>query len=140
MSSPPPTRLTRRSAWAIGLKLPDVEEGTTYGTAALKVRGQVMVCVPTHRSAEPHSLIVRVDPGQRPDLIAEAPDVYYLPDHYRNYPFVLIRLTRITRDALEALLHEAWRLTSERAVRSKARRVKSGRGRRSGGSPRTPRH
>jgi hypothetical protein len=38
----------------IGLALPSVEEGTAYGAPALKVRGKLMACVPTHRSAEPN--------------------------------------------------------------------------------------
>ena len=44
----------------IGLALPGVEESTAYGSPALKVRGKMLACVPTHRSAQPGSLAVRV--------------------------------------------------------------------------------
>ena len=44
----------------IGLKLPDVEEGTAYGSPALKVRGKMFTCIAIHRSAEPGSLAVRL--------------------------------------------------------------------------------
>jgi hypothetical protein len=37
----------------IGLALPGVEESTAYGSPALKVRGKLLACVPSHRSAEP---------------------------------------------------------------------------------------
>jgi hypothetical protein len=42
----------------IGAALPDVEVTTTWGAMALKVRGQMFVCVATHKSAEPNTLVV----------------------------------------------------------------------------------
>jgi hypothetical protein len=94
------------------LTLPDVEEGTMYGTPALKVRGHWLVCVPTHKSAEPRSLAVRVDFAQRDEMIAAEPQVYYVKEHYVGYPVVLVRLARVHPDALEDLIHTAWRLAS----------------------------
>jgi hypothetical protein len=60
----------------IGLALPGVEESTAYGNPALKVNGQLLACVPAHRSAEAGSLAVRVDFEERTELLAAAPDVY----------------------------------------------------------------
>lgn len=39
----------------IGLALPDVEADTMYGAPALKVRGDLLACLPVHacRSAQP---------------------------------------------------------------------------------------
>ena len=99
--------MTMKTAWTIGLALPGVEEGTTYGTPALKVRGRVICCIPTHRSAESNSLVVNVEFEERAELLAAAPDTYYLPDHYANYPFVLVRLSRVHADALRDLLSGA---------------------------------
>jgi hypothetical protein len=93
----------------IGLGFTGVEESTMYGSPALKVRGKLLTCIPTHRSAEPNSLAVSVDFDQRAELMATASDVYYLTDHYVNYPVVLVRLSRIHPDALPDLLHTAWR-------------------------------
>lgn len=101
----------------MGLALPDVEEGTTYGTPALKVRGKMFACIPNHRSAEPDSLAVRIDFDQRDELIAADPKTYYLKDHYVNYPCVLVRLTQIEQDALRDLLLMAWRFVSTSARR-----------------------
>ena len=101
----------------MGLALPDVEEGTTYGTPALKVRGKMFACIPNHRSAEPDSLAVRIDFDQRDELIAADPKTYYLKDHYVNYPCVLVRLTQIEQDALRDLLLMAWRFVSTIAKR-----------------------
>jgi hypothetical protein len=74
----------------IGLALPGVEESTAYGSPALKVHGKLLACVPAHRSAEPGSLVVRVDFDDRAELLAADPDVYYVTDHYLNYTAVLI--------------------------------------------------
>jgi hypothetical protein len=52
-----------------------------------------VACVPTHSSAEPNSLAVRVDFDDRAELLAAAPDVYYVTDHYLGYNAVLIRLS-----------------------------------------------
>jgi len=69
----------------IGLALPGVEESTPYGSPALKVHGKLLACVPAHRSAEPGSLVVRVGFDDRAELLAAAPDVYYMTDHYLDY-------------------------------------------------------
>jgi hypothetical protein len=109
----------------LGRTLPDVEDGTAYGSPALKVRGRMFACVPTHRSAEPDSLVVCIDFAQRDELVADDPATYYLTPHYVNYAVVLVRLRRIHRDALRDLLQSAWRFVSsktKRRVRKSKRR------------------
>jgi hypothetical protein len=96
----------------MGLEFPGVEESTAYGSPALKVHGKLMACVPTHRSAEPGSLVVCVDFADRAALLAEAPDVYYVTDHYIGYPSVLVRLSRVTPGVLRDLLGMAYKFVS----------------------------
>jgi hypothetical protein len=84
----------------IGLELPGVEEGKAYGSPALKFKGKLLACIPVHRSAEPGSLAVRADFDGRAQLLAEAPDVYYVTDHYVGYTAVLVRLSRVNSDVL----------------------------------------
>jgi hypothetical protein len=88
----------------IGLALPGVEESKAYGSPALKVHGKLLACVPSHRSAEQGSRVVRIDFDNRAELLAAAPDVYYVIDHYPNYSAVLIRMSRVTPDVLGDLL------------------------------------
>jgi len=97
---------------SIAAGLSDVEESTAYGSPAFKVRGKLLAVIPVHRSAEPDSLAVSVDFDQRAELLAGAPDIYYLTDHYVNYPIVLVRLSRIRLDALKDLLSMAWRFVT----------------------------
>jgi len=96
----------------MGLALPDVKEGTVYGSPALKVRGKMFACLAVHRSADPDSLVIRIDFAQREELLAADSNTYYLTDHYVNYPVVLVRLTRVRHDALRDLLLMAWRFVS----------------------------
>ena len=106
----------------IGLALPGVEASTAYGAPALKVRGKLMACVPTHRSAEPNSLVLRVGFEDRAELLAAAPDVYYVTDHYLGYSAVLVRLSRVTPDVLRDLLSMAHKfVTALDARRSPSR-------------------
>jgi hypothetical protein len=100
----------------IALELPGVEQGTMYGSPALKFRGKLLACVPTNRAAEPNSLVVCVDFADRNALLAEAPDLYYLPEHYVNYPSVLVRLGRLTPEVLRDLLAMSYRFVSRKAV------------------------
>ncbi len=81
-----------------------------------------MACVPTHHSAEPDSLLVRVAVDDRSELLAGAPEVYYVTDHYVGYTAVLVRLSRVTPDVLRDLLGTAHKfVTAHDARRSKSR-------------------
>src|ERR1700736_2809500 len=107
----------------IGLALPGVEESTAYGSPALKVHGKLLACVPAHRSAEPGSLVIRVDFDDRAELLAGDPDVYYVTDHYVGYNAVLVRLSRVHRDVLRDLLGMAYKFVTRKAEpRSPARK------------------
>src|SRR5580693_5140423 len=106
----------------IGLTLPGVEASTAWGAPALKIRGKLLACVPTHRSAEPGSLAVRVGFDDRAELLAAAPDVYYVTDPDLNYTSVLVRLSRVTPDVLRDLLGMAHKfVTADAARRSPSR-------------------
>lgn len=84
--------------------LPLVTEATSWGAPALKVRGKMFCCRPTHRSAEPSSLVVRLTFVDRDWLLQSKPDVYYVKPHYVNYPCVLVRLPKIRQKDLRELL------------------------------------
>jgi hypothetical protein len=115
---------------SIALELPGVADSTAYGNLALKAHGKLLACVPTHRSAEPGSLVVKVDLNDRAQLLAEAPDVYYVTEHYVGYPSVLVRLSRVDADVLRDLLRMAYKFVTRKAApRSPAgKRRKSGPG------------
>src|SRR5262249_14113078 len=102
----------------IGLKFPGVEEGTAYGSPALRLRGRLLACMASHRSAEPGSLVVCMSFEDRAALISEAPDVYYVKEHYLNYECVLVRLSRVVPDVLRDLLGMAYKFVGSKARES----------------------
>jgi hypothetical protein len=106
---------------AIGRTLPDVEVTTTWGKAALKVRGRMFVCMASHKSAEPDTMVVMMDFATRDMLIEEDPAVYYLKEHYVGYPCVLVRLSRVHPDALRDLVVSAHRYVSAKRTRKSSR-------------------
>ena len=107
----------------IGLALPGVEESTAYGLPALKIQGKLLAGVPANRSAEPTSLVVRVNFDDRAELLAADPDVYYVTDHYVGYSAVLVRLSRVSPGVLRDLLGMAYKFVTRNAVsRSPARK------------------
>jgi hypothetical protein len=70
-----------------------------------------MAGLATHQSAEPDSLVVRMNPADRQALLEDAPETYYVTEFYERHPIVLARLSRLDHDALHDLLSVSWRLT-----------------------------
>ena len=103
---------------SIGRGLPGVEVGTAWGTPALKVHGKMFVCIASNKAAEPNTLAVRMAFADRDLLIEEDPDVYYLKDHYVNYPCVLVRLSKVNPDALRDLVVGAHRFVAAAGPRT----------------------
>ena len=87
---------------------PGVEEGTSYGTPAFKVRGKLFVRL--HQSED--ALVVRIDENERAMRMRADPETYYITDHYVDYPWVLVRLSSVSREDLGELLEAAWRLVA----------------------------
>jgi hypothetical protein len=104
---------------AIGRTLPDVEVTTAWGQPALKVHGKMFVCIASHKSAEPNSLVVMMALPDRDALVEDDPAIYYVKQHYLNHPCVLVRLTRIRLDALRDLVVGAHRFVNVQ-MRSKS--------------------
>ena len=97
---------------AIGLTLHGVEAIVrSDGAPGLARDGRFMAGLARHPSAEPATLVVRVEPDVRDALIDEAPDSYYLTAYYEPHRVVLARLDRLTHEALADLLSMSWRLS-----------------------------
>jgi hypothetical protein len=106
----------------MGLALPGTVESVSWGSPSLKLRGKMYAVMASHRSAEPGTLVVILPIDERDEIIAADPDTYYLTDHYLNYPSLLVRLKRISDDALRDLLLAAWRLAGTARPGTRRRR------------------
>jgi hypothetical protein len=93
---------------------PGVEEGTSYGTPALKVKGRLLVRL----KEDGETLVVRVGIDERDMLIEADPDAFFVTEHYRAYPSVLARLSKVRPATLRRLIGQAWRdMAPKRLVR-----------------------
>ena len=111
---------------SVGLSLPGVEAGTKYdGSPVLRAGGCFMAGLATHPSAEPDSLVVRIELDEREWLLDDAPETYYVTDYYRPYPIVLVRLAHVNRDALRDLLTVSHRLALAKSRRRKSQSRRS---------------
>ena len=90
----------------LALALPGVEEGTSYGTPAFKVRGKLFVRL--HQDGD--SIVVRIDEKERALRLQADPAAYHITDHYVGYPWMLVRLSAVYLDDLGDLVEESWRL------------------------------
>jgi hypothetical protein len=100
----------------IALLWPEVEDGTSYGTPALKVRKKLLVRL----KEDGDSLVMPGVPSEERDMLVESQRrVFYFTDHYRDYPMVLIRLSKAKRATVEPLLRRQWRaLASKKAIKA----------------------
>ena len=89
----------------IAQRLAGAEESTSYGTPAFKVKGKLFVRL--HQSEE--GLVISVDFDEREEMMRTAPEKFYITDHYLNYPWILVRMSRVTPDELRDLLIGSWR-------------------------------
>ena len=97
----------------IALSFKGVEEGRSYGTAAFKVRGKLIVRL----REDGETLVVGTTFEEREEMIAAEPATYYLTDHYVGYPWVLVRMTQVHPDALRDLIARALRLAENKRRR-----------------------
>lgn len=100
----PQPRVSVETILQIAAAFPNVKQTTSWGAPSLKVRGQLMACVPTNKSAEPESFLFCLDRRDRDHLLAESPDLYYITDHYHDFDGVLVRLRLLTPGLAHDLL------------------------------------
>jgi hypothetical protein len=115
----PKPGMTAAAVLSLGAELPGVERAESWGSPALKVRGargklQLMACIPTHKSAEPGSLLFRIDRQARQALLDEDPALYYVKPHYEDYDAVLVRVDRLTPAIARDLLRVAHRFVTRK--------------------------
>lgn len=91
---------------ALGRTLPGVEESTSYGTPALKVRNKFLA-----RLKEDGATLVFkcADMDEKEFLLHSAPAIFFETDHYKGWTSLLIHLDQISDAQLFELLEQSWR-------------------------------
>jgi hypothetical protein len=92
-------------------KLPAIEEATSYGTPSLKVKGKFLA-----RIREPDILVLMCSLEEKEFLMQQSPKIYFETDHYKGWPAVLIRLSKIKEDELKHRITVAWGLQAPKKL------------------------
>jgi len=93
--------LSRAEGWRIALSLPGTEEVLWFKKPSVFIHGQFLTKVHDKEDA----MVLRVSSMEMRDMMLEAePKLFYITDHYRNFPFVLARLKTLTPKVLKEML------------------------------------
>ena len=105
--------MTYEEVRAFAFRLPGVTDGTSYGHDCLKAHGKFL----TRLKEDGDTLVCPgVGHDEREMLIEAEPETFYVTDHYRNYPYVLVRLSRVHSGTVERLLERRWRAVTPKAA------------------------
>jgi hypothetical protein len=107
---------------AVATKLNDVEEGTTFGFPAFKVRGTAFAWFPKKKEVEPGTMGVRMSILDRDLRVSANPKVFYVTPHYRDYTAVLARVEHLSSAALRELLQSGYEFVLSMEKRSRRTR------------------
>jgi hypothetical protein len=108
----------------LALAFPGVEEGLSYGTPGFRVRGKFLARL----WEDGETLVVKCGDDERDFRMKADPETFFITDHYRGYPTVLVRLTSVTTTDLRDVLEQAWRLHAPRRLVKEYEQTRSRRG------------
>jgi hypothetical protein len=104
--------MTWEDLCACANRLPGVEEGTSYGTPALRVKRAFLARL----REDGETLVVAVDPDERPLLVEAHPEELFVTRHYENWPLVLVALARARSQLVRELIEDAWAAKAPKRV------------------------
>ena len=96
------------TAYELARALPGLTASTSYGTRAFKVDKKFLARL----KEDGDTLVLRVDIVSRDYMLRDQPELFYITDHYRDYPTILVRLSKVGVDQLRELLEDGWRLVA----------------------------
>lgn len=92
------------------LALPGVTEATTHGTPVFYVQKKFLARLWENGEV----LVVRTD--DREKWLKADPETFFITDHYRNYPTMLINLERVDPNTLKQILVDAWKARASKTM------------------------
>ena len=93
--------LTRAEARKIALSFEGASEGPYFGKPAVFVAEKFLTRVHTKEEA----MVLAVGSMEMRDVMLEAePKLFYITDHYRKFPYLLARLSKLDKTTLKELL------------------------------------
>ena len=101
---------------------PQTSETTSYGTPAFKVHKKLLLRL----KEDGETLVLHSD--DRDIFLEQDASVFFITEHYTNYPYVLVRLNKIRKDKLQDAIFQSWKeLAPKKLLEEYMRTAKSGR-------------
>jgi len=110
MTSKAEAAFARLMRLATAAGLPEVAQGTHYRQPSLAVAGKQFA------GWRDEALSLRIPMEQKEFLLDVAPEIYFETDHYKGWPWLLIRLDLIGDDELTQRLVEAWKFRAPKKL------------------------
>ncbi|MFZ1988410.1 MAG: MmcQ/YjbR family DNA-binding protein, partial [Alphaproteobacteria bacterium] len=96
-------------SWAkvqkIAREFPGVVDASAHGRSGFKVGKKFLLAF----NEEENAIGIRISFDERELLMSTAPKIYYVTDHYRPYPSVLVSLDHVSEKEIRALIERRWR-------------------------------
>jgi len=93
--------IKRDEAWKLALSIPGSEERPWFHKPSVFIHDRFLTKVHEKEDA----MVLQVGSMEMRDMMLEAePTLFYITDHYRNFPFVLARLKALTPKVLKEIL------------------------------------
>ncbi|WP_176705885.1 MmcQ/YjbR family DNA-binding protein [Paenibacillus hemerocallicola] len=96
----------------MALSLPGVTESVSYGTPSFKLKDKLLARL--HEDGV--SLVLKMDLSARDIVMQVNPEVYSITEHYRKYPYVLVKLTEADPNDLREHFQAAWRTVAPKKM------------------------
>ena len=98
--------ITKAAFRKLALSFPEAHEKLSYGQPSFFIAKRFF----TRLRAEDDSVVLFVDTIDERDMLLEAdPKTFFITDHYKNYPYLLARISVIDAKALRGMLERQWR-------------------------------
>jgi hypothetical protein len=98
---------------SIALSFPGTIPSTSYGTPAFKVNKKMFA----RFKEDGKTLVVYTDDRDR--WMKENSATFFITDHYKNYPAMLIDLATVKKRDLKSLLYASWQLRAPKSLLKK---------------------
>ena len=98
---------------SIALGFPGAVASTSYGTPAFKVNKKLFA----RFKEDGKTLVVYTEERNR--WMKENPVTFFITDHYKNYPAMLIDLATVKKKDLERLLFVSWQIRAPKKLLKK---------------------
>lgn len=100
---------TSETVRKLALALDKTIERLSYGTPAFFAGKKIFARL----LEDGDSVVLKIDYDRRTVLMKSDPQTFFITDHYRNYPMMIVRLSRVATNELRELLRDAWQIASD---------------------------